>query len=428
MAVRRRKRRKDASSRESRAVRAMGAFVILCLVFGAGFLLRGNDSFLEHMGLGAYAVDVEQNPGMTIAGSTYESIAARVAEVQGLLEQNSLDAYDLDAVTRAVVADLLKQTGDPYARYYDEQSYLSYRENEQAGGFGVGVLFGDYQNQSYAVDLISGSSAQAAGVQVGDFVVAIDGERRDEGWPTADAVAAIEREEDATVVVTWRRPESLESTGGDEFTTTLRCSNVTQQNVTSEMLSNNVGYIRIRQLGRTTASAVSDAIKELEGQDAEAFVLDLRNCPGGYLSQAVEVASLFQDGGNVVQIHTNADVPTTKKTTSSPITNAPLAVIVNGNTAAAAEVLAASLQESNRATIVGKTTMGKGTVQMLQELSFGGAISYTVAEYRTPGGRTIDGVGVTPTIVADAETVEDGQDLQLRLAREAAGAAARTNG
>lgn len=428
MAFRRRKRYKGASSQESRILRVMGAFVVLCLVFSAGFLLRGNDAFLERMGLGSYSVDIKQNPGATIAGSTYESVAARVAEVQGIIDQKSIDSYELDAASLALITDLLKQTGDPYARYYDEEAYLSYRENEASNGFGVGVLFGDYQNQAYAVDLIPGSSAQVAGVQVGDFVVAVDGERRDEGWTLAEAIAAIDGEEGSTVVVTWRRPESIESTGGEEITTTLVCSSIAQQNVTWNMFEGSVGYINVRQLSRSTASSVSKAVKDLEGQGATSFVLDLRNCPGGYLSEAVDVASVFQEGGTVVQVVTNADAPSKKTAGSKPVTQAPLAVIVNENTAAAAEVLASSLQESGRAVLVGKTTMGKGTVQMLQELSFGGAISYTVAEYKTSAGRSIDGVGVSPTIVSEERSTVDGSDLQLRLAREAAAASARTSG
>ena len=408
-------------------MRVLGAFVIVCLAFAGGFLLRGNDAFLAHMGLGAYAVDEQKNPGATISGNTYESVAARVAEVQGILEQESLDSYELEATSSALITDFLKQTGDPYARYYDEQAYLA-SQRDAEGGFGVGVLFGDYRNQAYAVDVIPGSSAQAAGVQQGDFVVAVNGERRDDGWPMADVLAQVEGEEGATVVVTWRRPETLASTGGDEFTTTLQAGAATRENVSFQLLDNEVGYINLRQLGRGTSGLVSDAVKDLTGQGANALVLDLRDCPGGYLTQAVEVASLFQDGGTVVQINTSdsSEAPTKRTATGAAITSLPLAVVVNDETAAAAEVLVASLQDNGRATVVGQTTMGKGTVQMMQELSFGGAISYTVAEYKTPSGRSIDGVGVVPTITSDADGSGGGEDVQLRLAVEVASAAVRT--
>ena len=394
----------------------MGAFVMLALVFATGFVLRGNDVFLNRMGMDALSVDVEQNPGATVSGDTYDSVSARVAEVQGLLEQQSLDDFSLDEATRVLISDFLKETGDPYARYYDAQAYAAYSESEGGDVFGVGVLFGDYKNQAYVVDVIPQSSAQIAGVEVGDFVVAIDGKRKDEGWTLAETLKGIEREEGSTVAVTWRRPENVESPGGDEFTTTLTCGVAEQKNVTHKLRSDKVGYVKVRQIGRNAATLVSDAVKTMEGKGAKSFVLDLRDCPGGYLSQAVELASLFQGSGVVVQIQTTEGV-TTRSATGSAITSAPVAVVVNGNTAAAAEVVAASLQDNDRAIIVGQKTMGKGTVQLVRELSFGGAISYTAAEYLTPSGRTLDKAGVSPNVVAGS-----GSNVQLELAVEAVAA------
>ena len=418
MAFRRKKKRKDVSSRNSRAVRVMGSFVFICLIFAAGFVLRGNDVLLERLGMDSLSIEVEQNPGATVSGDTFDSISARVAEVQGIIEQNSLNGYGLDEATRTLIEDLLKETGDPYVRYYDPQSYAAYAAKEADAVYGVGILFGDYQNQAYALDVIPGSSAQAADVREGDFVVSIDGERKNDGWPLPDAIKAIDREDGSSVVVTWRRPENVKSPGGEEFTTTLVCAEAQHKNVTSRMRGTDVGYIRVRQLNRDSASLVSSAISKLTGKGAKAFVLDLRDCPGGYLTQAVELVSLFQGSGVVVQIQTKDNV-TTRSATGSPLTTAPLAVLVNGNTAAAAEVVAASLQDNDRAVVVGQQTMGKGTVQMMRELSFGGAISYTAAEYLSPQGRNLDKAGVSPNVVAASGGSDATADIQLELAVEA---------
>ena len=418
MAFRRKKKRKDESSRNSRAVRVMGGFVFICLIFAAGFVLRGNDVLLERLGMDSLSIEVEQNPGATVSGDTFDSISARVAEVQGIIEQNSLNGYGLDEATRSLIEDLLKETGDPYVRYYDPQSYAAYAAKEADAVYGVGILFGDYQNQAYALDVIPGSSAQAADVREGDFVVAIDGERKSGGWPLPDAIKAIDREDGGAVVVTWRRPENVKSPGGEEFTTTLVCAEAQHENVTSRMRGEDVGYIRVRQLNRDAASLVSSAISKLTGKGAKAFVLDLRDCPGGYLTQAVELVSLFQGSGVVVQIQTKDNI-TTRSATGSPLTTAPLAVLVNGNTAAAAEVVAASLQDNDRAVVVGQQTMGKGTVQMMRELSFGGAISYTAAEYLSPQGRNLDKAGVSPNVVAASGGSDATSDIQLELAVEA---------
>ena len=298
------------------------------------------------------------------------------------------------------------------------ESYAAYTATSADNSNGVGVLFGDYDNQAYAVDIISGSPAQLAGVQVGDFVVAVDGQRKDEGWTLAEAIKAIDREDGSTVVVTWRRPDNLQSSGGEEFTTTLVCSKTKSQNVTSSLENNQVGYVKVRQLGSNTSEIVSDQIKELSGQGARAYVLDLRDCPGGYLTEAVNLVSLFQASGVVVQVKTTEGV-SPRSTTEAAITTAPLSVIVNENTAAAAEVVAASLQDSSRAVVVGQATMGKGTVQIMRELSFGGAISYTAAEYLTPSGRSLDKNGVNPDITAAAD---GSSDSQLELAIESASA------
>ena len=421
MAFRRKRKRKDASSRNSRAVRVMGGFVLICLIFAAGFVLRGNDVLLERLGMDAFSIDIEQNPGATVSGDTFDSLSARIAEVQGIIEQDSLNSYSLDDATRSTIVDFLNETGDPYVQYYDPQSYAAYAEKEADAVYGVGILFGDYKNQAYALDVIPGSSAQTAGVHEGDFVVAIDGERKSGGWPLPDTIKRIDREDGESVVVTWRRPENVESPGGDEFTTTLVCAPAEHENVVSRMRGENVGYIRVRQLNRDAVTNVSDAISKLTGKGAKAFVLDLRNCPGGYLTQAVELVSLFQGSGVVVQIKTKDNV-TTRSATGSPLTTAPLAVIVNGNTAAAAEVVAASLQDNDRAVVVGQPTMGKGTVQMMRELTFGGAISYTAAEYLTPQGRSLNQAGVSPNVVAASGGSGATSDIQLELAVEAVSA------
>lgn len=417
MASRRKKRRKEAGSRNSRIIRAMGAFVVICLVFAGGFLLRGSDSFLERMGMGSLSVDVEQNPGATVSGDTFDSLSARIAEVQGMMEQDSLDDFSLDEATRSLVVDFLKETGDPYARYYDAESYAAYTESQSEDTFGIGVLFGDYENQAYAVDVLAGSSAQVAGVESGDFILAIDGERRDGGWPLADALKLIEREEGSSVTVTWRRPDNIKASGGEEFTTTLVCGKASGENVTSSLRDGEVGYVKVRQLGSGSSALVSTAVRELAAQGARAYVLDLRDCPGGYLTEAVELASLFQGGGVVVQIQT-AEGVTSRSASGSAITDAPLAVVVDGDTAAAAEVVAASLQDNDRAVVVGQSTMGKGTVQVMRELSFGGAVSYTAAEYLTPQGRSLDQTGVSPNVVAGTVS-SDASDVPLDLAVEA---------
>ncbi len=417
MAFRRKKPRGKKGDAHTRIIKAMGMLTIVCLCFGSGFILRGNDAFLERFGMDALSVDADQNPGATVSGDTFNSLSARIAEVQGFVEQDSLDDYSLDDNTRKLINGFLNSLDDEYARYYDAQEYAAYTANNSEDRYGVGVLFGDYQNKAYAVEVLAGSSAQTAGIESGDFVVGIDGEVHEDGWSLSDALKRIDGAEGETVLVTWRRPDSLSSPGGEEFTTTLTCSQVKSKSVTSRLNSDNVGYIKVRQFGRDSASLVSDAIDTLSKEGALAYVLDLRDCPGGYLEEAIQTASLFQGGGVVLQIQT-ADGTTSRSASGNAITELPLAVIVNSNTASAAEVVAASLQDNNRAIVVGQSTMGKGSVQIMRELSFGGAISYTVAQYLTPNGRELDGTGVSPSVVT-TKTESGATDNDLSLAIEA---------
>ena len=234
-----------------------------------------------------------------------------------------------------------------------------------------------------------------------------------------EVINALARDEGESVVVTWRRPASMDAEGGDEFSTTLTTGVYKEQNLATE-LHDQVGYISLKQLTQQSADLVEKAVSDLEEQGALSFVLDIRSNPGGYLTQAVDIASLFMRSGVVVEIETVRESPSTKAVANSTtVTDKPLVVLVDGNTAAAAEVLTAALQDSQRATVVGTTTMGKGSVQRVQKLSFGGALRYTAAYYKTPLGRDINDVGIAPDITVDSDGDEE-TDNQKQFAIETA--------
>ena len=245
------------------------------------------------------------------------------------------------------------------------------------------------------VDVFEGSEAANMGVLPGDYVEAIDGEKKDQ-WSLPEVTNTLRRDEGETVYITWRRP-GKDNAGGTTFNTSLRYENSPETNITYSV-TNGIAYIEIKQLGSDCAEVLKRTIAQAANEGASALVLDLRNIPGGYLTQAVEIASLFIQSGTVVQIK-SGDTTTTKTADGAEVTNLPLVVLVNEKTAGSAEVLASALQDSQRATVVGVQTQGKGSVQVMQPLSFGGALRYTAATYLSPSGRAIDGVGVTPDVV-----------------------------
>ena len=404
-------------ARNSRMIRIFLVAILVFAAFAAGFLVRDHPHFLQRIGFPDTVTGLVAN--VTEQGDTkdtYNSLSKRVAEVEEKLASDSLDSYDLDAATKSTLEAFAESTDDPYARYYTAERYQELLNQAGEGYAGIGVLFSEYNGMAYAVDVFEGSEAQLSGVQEGDFIESINGDNS-QSWSRAEVAAKLSQSQGSSVVVTWRRPESLEADGGETFTTTLMCAEYSQANVETEYDEDRrVGYIKVRQFTQNSASLVQTAISELTAQGAGAFVLDVRDNPGGYLSQVVDMASLFMSSGTVVEVDT-VDGIITKNASSQTATALPLVVITNKNSAAGAEILAAALKESQRATVIGTTTMGKGSVQTMSVLSFGGALRYTAAYYKTPEGRDIDRVGVTPDVVVDMTDAGDAQkDYAIEVA------------
>lgn len=388
--------------------------IAACLLFSAGFLLRGNAELMERLGIVAV-----KDPSSASQGASPEvsAVASRLDEVEKMLSSGSLDSYDADAATRAVLDSFLKNTDDAYARYFDDARYTSFVDVATDEYPGVGVFFSEQNGKAFALDVFENSSASDAGVRQGDVVVAIDGDRSQD-WTVTETINAVQREAGSSVVITWLRPSTSDGSKGEEFTTTLICSDYQEPNVTTQLVDG-VGYISLKQLTQNSDTLVRSALDDLSSRGAHSFVLDLRDNPGGYLTKAVDVASLFIRSGVVVEIDT-LEAKTTKQVTGDIATDAPLVVLVNGNTAGSAEVLAAALRDTDRAVLTGTTTMGKGSVQVTKPLSFGGALRYTAARYKSPDGYLIDNVGVSPNITV---TVREGasDDNQKTFAIETAG-------
>lgn len=404
-------------ARNRRLARFLFAFVVVVAAFILGFALRSNVPLVTALGFPVPEVS-EGDAKAASSKSTYDALSARVGEVEDILSTLSMDEADLRAATEGMLSELMASTGDPYAAYYDEERYESYiKESADKDYSGIGVLFGDYNGRAYAIDVLQGSEAEARGVEKGDFVVSIDGDSS-HPWSATEVIGAIARDEGSSVIVTWMRPISMDAERGTEFTTTLVCSAYKAENVTTDLFEE-VGYIRLHQITGNASNLVSDAVSRLGEEGAKAFILDVRDNPGGYLTQACDIASLFIQSGVLVGIQTN-DGTSTRTSTGITITDAPLVLLVNGYTAASAEVLTAALQDNQRATTVGQNTMGKGSVQVMRELSFGGAVRYTAAFYLTPLGHEINMVGIAPDISVGAGMVEGEDDTQLLVAIDTA--------
>lgn len=404
-------------ARNKRIARVFFAFIIIVVAFILGFGLRSNIPLVTALGFQTPEV-TNPDSKMVSTKTTYDALSARVGEVEDILETLSMDDASLSEATVGMLTELMASTGDPYAAYYDEERYEKYiKESAEKNYSGVGVLFGDYNGRAYAIDVLEGSEAEARGVEKGDFVVSIDGDSS-HSWSATEVIGALARDEGSNVIITWMRPISMDAERGTEFTTTLICSTYKAENVVTDLYEE-VGYIRLHQITDNASDLVRGAVERLSAEGAQAFILDVRDNPGGYLTQSCDTASLFVQSGVLVGIQTN-DGTNTRTASGVTITSAPLVVLINGYTAAAAEVLVAALQDNQRATCVGQTTMGKGSVQVMRELSFGGAVRYTAAFYLTPLGHEINQVGIAPDISVGGDQTGGEDDAQLLVAIDTA--------
>jgi carboxyl-terminal processing protease len=184
-----------------------------------------------------------------------------------------------------------------------------------------------------------------------------------------------------------------------------------------------VGYLRLSQFNGNAAEKLAEAIQTLKDQGAEAYLLDLRNNPGGLLQAGIEIARLWLPQGTVVYTVNRQGILDSFESFGQAITDAPLVVLVNEGTASASEILAGALQDNGRATLVGSTTFGKGLIQSLFDLSDGAGLAVTVAKYETPAHHDINKLGITPdrivaSVLLTRDTVATEADLQYQAALE----------
>jgi carboxyl-terminal processing protease len=334
-----------------------------------------------------------------------EQLSARLKEVATLLDSEALYRYtqgDLDNATTEAIRALIKTSDDAYAHYYTPAEYTEYLRNSEGEYSGIGVVLTLIDGAVTVLQVYDGSPAADAGVMAGDVLLAIDGDRHD--WALEEATETIRRPLGEEVTLVWQR-------GEQERETVLVLREVNVPTIVSHLIEQDgqaVGYVYLRRFNTHSTSELREALRGLADRGAGSFILDLRGNPGGYLSQAIDITSLFVPTGAVVQIEDRGGI-TVEKVTGETITDRPLAVLVNAGSASASELVAAALQDHGRAVIVGETTYGKGTVQDIRKLSWGGALKYTIAHYLSPNGTVLDSVGVTPD-VAVAPVPEQGSE------------------
>jgi len=325
------------------------------------------------------------------------------------------DALDAEELSEGAIRGLLKALDDPHTSYLDAETYEVEWSAYEGSFEGIGAVVTMKDGELTVVSPIAGGPAEEQGVRAGDKVLEIDGEPTS-GMNLTEAVLKI------------RGPQGTEVTllilhQGETTPVEIEIirEEVKLDSIYLEMLPEDIAHIQITHFSERTHEELVAALNDAIDSAAEGIVLDLRNNPGGYLHVAVDVASEFLDGGTVVyQQDSEGRLDESQATSGGLATDLPLVLLVNEWSASASEVLAGALQDRGRATLVGNVTYGKGSINIIRELSDGSALYVTTARWLTPDGNLIEGVGLTPDfeVAITDEDVLNGHDPQLEFAIE----------
>jgi carboxyl-terminal processing protease len=299
--------------------------------------------------------------------------------------------------TYTAIEEMLATLDDPFTRLLRPEQYHSLQVNTSGELSGVGLQI-NVNPETKLIEVISplaGSPAEAAGIKPRDSILEIDGV--DAKTITLDEAAAMMRGVTGSKV-SLRVQSSQDKTAKPRNVEIVR-DRISLNPVYTALDTNTdkkVGYVRLNQFSANAAKEIAHGINDLEKQGAEAYILDLRNNPGGLLQAGIEIARMWIDNGTIVYTVNRQGALGSFESNSEILTADPLVVLVNQGTASASEILAGALQDNERALLVGEKTFGKGLIQSLFELPDGAGLAVTVAKYETPNHTDINKLGIMP--------------------------------
>lgn len=339
-----------------------------------------------------------------------DPVHQKVDAVDQLLNQYYL--YDIDRKNLADFAALgmTAAANDPYTTYYSPEEFATYMTSNEGDFIGTGIVVSVKQDtdEIIVVSPYEGSPGEAAGIQPGDIITAIDGTKFS-GSQLNEAVAKIrgdgtENVEGTTVVLTVMRDN------GAPFDVQVERKRIHVDSVKGEMLDEETGYVRITAFQRKntkdgadvkdTFEQFQDQIVSLQSQGMHKMVIDLRDNPGGDLDIVSQIADMLLPEGTITYTEDKYGKRETITSDAKEL-GIPMTLLVNGNSASASEVLTGALKDYQKATVIGTKTFGKGIVQVVLPLSDGSGMTVTMAKYYSPNGICIHGIGIEPDIVVE---------------------------
>ena len=335
----------------------------------------------------------------------------RLFSAMYFIETHYVQNVERDKLIDGAISGMVHSLGDPHSIYLAPQLYNQIKA-ETSGAFGgIGVYMGLENETVYIVGVIPDGPGEKIGLKEGDAILAVDSK------PVAEIgyeeVALKIRGEVGTTV------DLLIHRDGDEDKTyTITRDIIKVQTVRSKMLDNGIGYLRISNFSDNTGKEFKNEVAKLESDGMKGLILDLRHNPGGVVTSCVEVAKQIVPAGPIVSV-IQRDGTKEVYMSDLPQTKFPIAVLIDQNSASAAEILSGALQDTKAGVIVGMKSYGKGSIQTLYPMFHDDGLKLTIAKYYTPNGRSIDGVGVTPDFEVQLESpVTMTRDLNLDFEKD----------
>ena len=327
------------------------------------------------------------------------------SDVLDKINKEYVDEINQNEVMDAAINGVL-QSLDPYSAYMSPETFESMR-TETSGEFGgLGIEVSMEAGVVKVISPLDESPAYEAGVKAGDYIVKINNHQV-QGKTLSEAVDLMRGPVGSDIEITVRRRGERKAL---VFNITRKIIKI--QSVKSEKIDNNIGYIRLTAFNENSSAQVKKKIREFDkDKKINGYILDLRNNPGGLLSQAIKISDFFLSDGEIVSTKSRKENENRKwfAKTGDILNGKTLVVLINNGSASASEILAGALKDHKRAILVGETTYGKGSVQSIIPLKNNGAIRLTISKYYLPSGVSISEVGVDP----DIEISEDSDEFRI---------------
>lgn len=355
------------------------------------------------------------------ASSSVPSDLKEFAATYNDIVNNYYTSVNKEELIDAGIKGMINYLDDPYATYFDGTNSTTFNQTLEGNYEGIGVEVTNDNNKVKVTKVFDDTPAKKAGIKVGDYITKVNGEST-EGKTLSEVVSSIKNAKSKEIEITITRDNQEKVLKVTRATVDMPYTS----SKVYEQKGKKIGYLRIEMFSNNIGKQVKKELTSLEKQKIDKLVIDVRDNPGGYLTQVTDILSLFMTKKDIIyQLQTKDKKQKVYGTSSKATYKYSVTVIINENSASASEILASAFKETYGAEVVGVKSYGKGTVQKTGDLNNGDTIKYTVQKWLTPKGNWINEKGVSPTKevkleLANGEKLTEDNDTQLKAAIELA--------